>query len=558
MLLLLLPAVSCQSPAPLSAPLPSELPAQTSTAALSPTTAAGATLRLGTATVGGVWNPLGIALAELISKNIPGVTAAALTTGGAVDNLKLLTTGQLELALADESQVARINAGRLPNVSAEAKPVRIIMGLYEQPLHIVARADAGITGLADLKGRRISTGAEGSSTEEQAGYVLKALGLDWDQDITRQKLSLADSAAALKSGQLDAFFWSGAVPSETAPTRLSDLAADPGLKLVFLSIQGGLAEKISSANPAVFHRTVIKKGEYANLNADVETLAITAVLTTLDTFPPAQLTALLEAVFDHKTELTSVWKGAATLTAPKSLGVLSADTRQYLHPAAAAFFEKQQPVLYQVSTYSLYTAGNFDGVATLADLKQKGSLGLGALDALEGELIMLDGQAYRAKSNGVIEELADSVKTPFAKVVAFAPEGSPQELGALENLDALKAALDQRIVHQDSFYAFRITGTFTRLQLRTLSKQNKPYPELATVYKNEPAFELENVKGTLVGTWLPASMGNVAVAGYDLHFISDDRTRGGHVLEASLADAQVSLAELRKFQIELGPLTAGK
>lgn len=259
MLLLLLPAVSCQSPAPLSAPLPSELPAQTSTAALSPTTAAGATLRLGTATVGGVWNPLGIALAELISKNIPGVTAAALTTGGAVDNLKLLTTGQLELALADESQVARINAGRLPNVSAEAKPVRIIMGLYEQPLHIVARADAGITGLADLKGRRISTGAEGSSTEEQAGYVLKALGLDWDQDITRQKLSLADSAAALKSGQLDAFFWSGAVPSETAPTRLSDLAADPGLKLVFLSIQGGLAEKISSANPAVFHRTVIKR-----------------------------------------------------------------------------------------------------------------------------------------------------------------------------------------------------------------------------------------------------------------------------------------------------------
>ena len=117
------------------------------------------------------------------------------------------------------------------------------------------------------------SGAPNSGTEEQADYVLKALGIDWNKDFTREKLGASESVAALKDGKIDAFFWSGAVPTSS----IIDLSSTPGLKMVLLPVGGEVADKIMKANPAVFHKTVFAKGGYSALDKDVEAIAITAV-----------------------------------------------------------------------------------------------------------------------------------------------------------------------------------------------------------------------------------------------------------------------------------------
>ncbi|MHC1770305.1 MAG: TAXI family TRAP transporter solute-binding subunit [Flexilinea sp.] len=174
---------------------------------------------IATATTGGFWHPIGISLGDLITSYIPGVTATVQTTGGAIENLRLLSAGEADLVMAYDYQVARLNSGTLPAVSDSSQPVRIVLGLYEQPLHIVTRVRYRYHQCADLKGKHISTSAPNSGAEEQAGFVFKALGIDWNKDIIRQKLGVTESVAALKTGQIDAFFWSGALPSTASSTR---------------------------------------------------------------------------------------------------------------------------------------------------------------------------------------------------------------------------------------------------------------------------------------------------------------------------------------------------
>ncbi len=509
-------------------------------------------LKIATATAGGVWNPMGIALADLIGKHIPGVAATAQTTGGAIENLKLLASGKVDLAFAFDYHVAWLNTGKLSGIVEGKQPARILLGLYEHPLHIITRQGTGINSLTDLKGKRVSTGAIDSGAEEQAGFVLKALGIDLDKDLVRSRLAVAESAAALKEGKLDAFFWSGAVPSEAAPTAaINSLATDPAIKMVILPISGTTAETISRANPAVFHRTVIKKGEYPGLDADVETLAVTAVLTSMDTFPSSQVNAILGAVFDFKTELTSVWKGAANFTAEKSVGVLAPETTQYIHPAAAALFQNRE-TLYQVSTMQSLMAGRYDGIETVGALTQRGSLGIGTFDGLDGEMVVLDGKVYQVKDTGAVVPPANSVTTPFAMVTDFDADIS-QDLGAIPNVAALQTALEKLMVRKDAFYAIRVDGTFKTLQVRTVSKQPKPYPELELALKNQVVFDLQNVKGTVVGFWSPDYLGGVNQPGYNLHFISDDRTKGGHLVEGALTSAQAYLDETLYFDMRLSP-----
>jgi alpha-acetolactate decarboxylase len=509
-------------------------------------------LKIATATAGGVWNPMGIALGNLIGKHVPGVTATALVTGGAVENLKLLATGKVDLAFAYDYHVAWLNTGKLSGVVEGKPPARILLGLYEHPLHVITRQGTGINSLTDLKGKRVSTGAVDSGAEEQAGFVLKALGLDWDKDLLREKLGVTESAAALKEGKLDAFFWSGAVPSEAAPTAaINDLATDPKIKMVLLPIKGTMAETITQANPAVFHRALIKKGEYPGLDADVETLAVTAVLTSMDTFPASQLTSILTAVFDYKSELVSAWNGAATLTAEKSVGVLAPETVQYLHPAAAAVFQNRE-TLYQVSTMASLKAGHYDGFETVGGLKQKGNLGIGTFEGLDGEMVVLDGQVYQVKDTGAAAPAADSVKTPFAMVTVFDPDVS-QDLGALPNVAALQTALEKLITHKDMFYAIRVDGTFKTLQVRAVAKQKKPYPELTAAIKTQVVFDYQNIKGTIVCFWSPDYLGGINDPGYHLHFISDDHTKGGHLLEGALTSARAQLDETRYFEMKLNP-----
>ncbi|MEN6487063.1 MAG: TAXI family TRAP transporter solute-binding subunit [Syntrophobacteraceae bacterium] len=289
---------------------------------------------IATGGTGGVWYPLGGSISSVVNQKVPGSQLTAESTTAAVDNLKLLVNNKVGIAFCDDYQIALINEGKLPAVS-DKKPVRLIMPLYDQPLQIVTKEGSGITKLADLKGKRVSTGAPNSGTEVLAEAVLKGLGLDWNKDISREKLGAKESVDALKDGKIAAAFWSGAVPTSS----IIDLAATPGLKMVIIPIAGADAEKIMKANPLVFHKSLINKGSYQGLGVDVDTLGTATVLATMESLPADQVEKIIAIIFDSKPEISAIWKGINDLTPTNSLTQVSEDIFKFLHPGAKKYFK---------------------------------------------------------------------------------------------------------------------------------------------------------------------------------------------------------------------------
>jgi TRAP transporter TAXI family solute receptor len=285
---------------------------------------------------GGVWYPLGGAIGGVIGKYVPNTEASSEATTAAIDNMKLLGAGKAGLAFAYDYHVGWANDGKVPGIPAKHK-IRLVMGFYDQPIHIVTTSGTGITNVMQLKGKRVSVGAPNSGTEEQADYVFKALGIDWNKEIKKEKLGASESVAALKDGKIDAFFWSGNVPTGA----IIDMASTPGTKMVLLPIGGEAAEKIIKGNPGVFHKMVFPKGCYAGVDADIDTLGITAVLQAMDTFPADRLYQIVKAIFDNKAELAAVWKGATALTPAKSVGMVTPTALNYWHPGAEKYFKER-------------------------------------------------------------------------------------------------------------------------------------------------------------------------------------------------------------------------
>ena len=291
---------------------------------------------IATGGTGGVWYPLGGAIGGVVTKNVQNTDATAEATTAALDNLKLLTAGKVGMAFAYDYHVVWVNEGKMPGLTGKFN-VRMVMGFYEQPFHVVTKDGTGVKTLMDLKGKRVSTGAPNSGTEEQAGYVLKALGIDWDKDLKREKLGATECVAALKDGKLDAFFWSGAVPTGS----IIDLASTPGLKMVLLPISGETADKIMQANPGVFHKSAFAKGSYTSVDADVDTLAITAVLLAMDNFSEERLYQIVSTIFASQKDLAAVAKEVAKLTPELAVKQANPDAQKYIHPGAAKFFREK-------------------------------------------------------------------------------------------------------------------------------------------------------------------------------------------------------------------------
>lgn len=339
MVLFVVALVACATPtaAPTAVPPKASSSAASaaapSSAASSPASNTKMSFSIATGGTGGVWYPLGGAISGVIAKNVSNTEASVEATTAALDNLKLLTAGKSGMAFAYDYHGVWVNDGKMPGLTGAHK-IRAVLSFYEQPLHIVTKEGTNIKAVADLKGKRVSTGAPNSGTEEQADYVFKALGLDWNKDLTREKLGAAESVAALKDGKIDAFFWSGAVPTAS----IIDLASTPGLKMVLLPISGDSANKIMQANPGVFHPTTFAKGSYSSLDADVPTLGITAVLYVMDTFPEDRTYQILKAMFDNQKDLVAVAKEVTKLTPELAVTQMSADAQKFLHPGARKYF----------------------------------------------------------------------------------------------------------------------------------------------------------------------------------------------------------------------------
>lgn len=206
--------------------------------------------------------------------------------------------------------------------------------------------------------------------------------------------------------------------------------------------------------------------------------------------------------------------------------------------------------LYQVSAIELLLAGDYDGRVTVAELKQHGDMGLGTVDHLDGEMIALDGAFYTVRSDGSILELNDSMTVPFADVTFFETDlVVPVE--NIQNIGMLEDELEKHLPSETVIYAIRIDGTFPYIKTRAVPRQDPPYPRLVEVVKNQSVFEFGDIEGTLIGFWSPSFVTGLNVPGYHMHFISAERTKGGHLLDIQVDEAYIKLDITDRYTIDL-------
>src|SRR4030095_1064832 len=205
---------------------------------------------------GGVYYPMGGGMANILSKYVPGLTATAEVTGGSVDNLKLLNAGKSEVAfsMADASWDAYQGVDKFKDGKVSA---RTLMVLYPNKTHVVTVEGSGINKLSDLKGKRVSTGSPGSGTEILAFRILDAAGIDPKKDFKQERLGAAESVNAIKDRKIDAFFWSGGVPT----AAVTDLAASPGGQMKVID-HDELVDAMNKQYGPLYVKAVIPAGSY--------------------------------------------------------------------------------------------------------------------------------------------------------------------------------------------------------------------------------------------------------------------------------------------------------
>ncbi len=214
--------------------------------------------------------------------------------------------------------------------------------------------------------------------------------------------------------------------------------------------------------------------------------------------------------------------------------------------------EHDPHVLFQASTIGALLDGSFEGDVTFAELTEHGDLGLGTLNHLDGEMIAIDGRFYRANVEGGITEVAKEERTPFAVVVPFASTIQFDLEGSLDH-DRLLSEIDRRIPADAASCAVRIDGRFDLVRARSVPRQEPPYRPLTVVVGEQHVFELTGVDGTMLGFRFPEYAEGIEVAGWHLHFISEDRRRGGHVLDSRTETAHVQLDPAGELHVELPP-----
>jgi alpha-acetolactate decarboxylase len=218
----------------------------------------------------------------------------------------------------------------------------------------------------------------------------------------------------------------------------------------------------------------------------------------------------------------------------------------------AAFFVApvQAAQLTQFSTIDALMSGVYDGPFTIGEVRRAGDFGLGTFNALDGEMVLDHGTVYQVRADGSVHRMGDGERTPFAAVARFKPE-QVIEVPAGLGLEELERFLDQRLPSANLFYAVRIDGEFRSLKARSVPRQQRPYPPLAEAAKQQAVFDFGPVQGAVLGFCSPPFVTGVNVPGYHLHFLTNDRKAGGHVLDFRIEKATLSWQMLDDFRMRL-------
>lgn len=258
-------------------------------------TAGAGRITIATGNSTGVYYVIGGGLAELISDNTP-LRATASETGASVQNIEQLVSGAYDVAfsLADSASDAVEGTGSF----TAPQPVRALTRLYSNYTQVVVRADSGITSVADMAGKAISTGSPKSGTEVIANRLLAAAGLA-DGAVSAQRLDLDKTVNGMKDGSIDGLFWSGGLPTPA----LTDLFTSLGDQVRFIDITPLLGE-MQKISP-VYEQAPIPAATYQT-PADVPTIVVPNYLLVKDSFADGNACAITKLIFDKRADLEKV------------------------------------------------------------------------------------------------------------------------------------------------------------------------------------------------------------------------------------------------------------
>ena len=283
-------------------------------------------ISIATGGTGGVYYPMGGGMASVLSKHVPGMQATAEVTGGSVDNLKLIGTDKpyIGLTMADATLDAYKGEDKF---KGQKVPVRTLMILYPNRMHLVSVDGRGVNKVADIKGKRISTGSPGSATEVMAFRILEAAGLDKDKDVKRERLGVAESVNAMKDNKIDAFFWVGGLPT----AAVTDLANTPGTKIKMVDHSEVVAADL-------YIEDSIPKAMYKGMDADNKQATVMNLLVAHQNMDDKTAYNIVKTIFDKRSDLIAVHKEAENFKLENQK--VSASPIPF-HPGAVKYFAEK-------------------------------------------------------------------------------------------------------------------------------------------------------------------------------------------------------------------------
>jgi uncharacterized protein len=264
-------------------------------------------LSISTGGTGGVWYPMGGAMANVLSKHMKSTAATAEVTGGSVDNVRLLGSNKTELAfsMVDTAWEGANALGKFK----EKVPMRTVAVVHPLVMHVVTIDGRGIEKMADLKGKRVSTGSPGSGTEVMALRILEAYGIHPDKDIQRQRLSVAEAANAVKDRKLDAFMHAAGVPLPA----VTDLAATPGIKVKLID-HADATETMKKKYGPIYAATSIAAKSYPGQDKENQTASVWGVLYVHEKMPEQVAYDIVRTLFERQQDIVLAHKEAANMT----------------------------------------------------------------------------------------------------------------------------------------------------------------------------------------------------------------------------------------------------
>ena len=278
-----------------------------------------------------MYYPYGGGLAKVLNESLPNIRATAEVTAASVDNLKLIRDGKADIAFALADTLADAVAGRGPFAGGPV-PAASIAVLYSNYTQLVTLAASGITRVGELKGKVVSTGSPGSGTEVIAFRVLRAAGLDPDRDVRRQGLGVSESADALKDGKIDAFFWSGGLPT----AAVQDLSHTSGISVRLLP-SADLVPALRQQYGDLYFPLAIAAAAYPGLDAPVPVVGVANVLVINKAMDEQLAYDITRILFEKQPNLAAIHPEARNL----SLQTATKGSPAEFHPGALRFYREK-------------------------------------------------------------------------------------------------------------------------------------------------------------------------------------------------------------------------